>query len=104
MVGHHAGTCGNGICAGRRTYFERASGIQRLANFEMYHGLFRGLPWPLFRYGGFIRIFGLVVILYLCGWQAAVASVIAIFILSFALRAIATRHALTMLEQVGKES
>jgi hypothetical protein len=54
-------------------HFQHASGLKRLENLKTYHFLFRGAAWPFFRWGGFIRIACIGIILFLFGWRAAVA-------------------------------
>lgn len=80
-------------------HFERLSGLKRLDNLKTYHLLFRGAAWPFFRWGGIIRIVCVGAILLLFGLRSAVVSALAIFVLSFALRSVSKRHALTMFLQ-----
>ncbi len=79
--------------------FEKASGLKRVSNLEFYHFLFRGLPWIIFRSGGFLRIAILFVIFFWWGWRSAAVSVLALFLMSFGLSLITRRHAQTMLIQ-----
>lgn len=85
------------------THIERASGIGRRTHLRIYHLLFRGFPWLLFRYGGFLRLAGLTTILFLFGWVSAIASGGVVLVLSLALRSITRRHALIMLQQVKEQ-
>lgn len=86
------------------TQFERDSGLTKRDNLDTYYMLFRGLPWLLFRWGGLIRLAGLVGILLLAGWQAALLSLLGLFLLSFALRPVSRKHAVTMYKQVMEQS
>jgi hypothetical protein len=86
-----------------RSQFEKASGVRRVSNMELYHFLFRGLPWIIIRSGGFVRIAILLLIFLWWGWRAAVISILSIFIVSFALRLITIRHAQTMLAQCAAD-
>lgn len=81
------------------SWFDDLSGLRRQANLETYHYLFRGVPWYLFRYGGFLRVGLLIAILVLCGWHAVVFSVAALFLVSFASSRLSRRHAETILAQ-----
>lgn len=83
--------------------FERASGLKRISNLELYRYLFRGLPWIIFWRGGFIRLALLFFVLVWWGWKAAVASVVALFIISFLLMFVSRRHAHTMLTQCAAD-
>jgi hypothetical protein len=82
-------------------HFQHASGLKRLENLKTYHFLFRGAAWPFFRWGGFIRIACIGIILFLFGWRAAVACGVGAIILSLVVLWRVTKgHALIMLEQV----
>jgi hypothetical protein len=81
-------------------HFEHASGLKRLENLRTYHFLFRGAAWPFFRWGGFIRIACIGIILFLFDWRQAVVCGVGAVALSFALWRVTKGHALTMLEQV----
>jgi hypothetical protein len=80
-------------------WFDDISGLNRQANLEVYHYLFRGVPWFLFRYGGFLRVGLMIGILVLCGWRAALASIAALFLVSFVSSRLSRHHAETMLIQ-----
>lgn len=81
-------------------HFEHLSGLKRLDNLKTYHLLFRGVAWPLFRWGGIIRIVCVGVILLLFHWLSGLLSVLAIFVISLALRGVTKRHAYTMFLQI----
>lgn len=81
-------------------HFEHVSGLKRLSNLKTYHFLFRGAAWPFFRWGGIIRIACISAVLLLFGWRPAVLSGLGIFALSFAMRGVTKRHAITMFLQI----
>ena len=80
------------------SHFERMTGLKRLSHLDTYHVLFGRLSWPLFRYGGFIRIVALIAVAILCGWRAAIASLVCALLLCLALWRVTKRNALTMLD------
>jgi len=85
------------------TWFERISGLKRAENLSVYRFLLRGLPWPLFRYGGFLRLALVVAILIFWGWRVVLVSVIGMFLVSFAISRVSRRHAETMLVQTAAD-
>jgi hypothetical protein len=81
-------------------HFEKLTGLRRISSFQTYR-LILGPAYPLFRWGGFIRIAGVGIILWLYGWRTALLSAAGLLIFCIALWRVTRGHARIMLEKVG---
>ncbi|MBV9489625.1 MAG: hypothetical protein JO069_07870 [Verrucomicrobia bacterium] len=85
------------------SYFDRASGIRRLKNLDFYRSVF-GWFYPLFRWGGLVRILALVGSIFVFGWIAtAILTGIVMLVPPMLLARIALLHTAYLLAYVGTQ-